>query len=202
MNRDYAKAQLKQRRLVGQSLPVVRFSRSGTRRRDQLQVADESGVLLIASFGRARSTADGWIVASVGTPSGPSNHCPRCFVDAELRAEHRLAGDRAEQPEHLRPHDRELGLPPLLARRDLGAFGFLWMRTLPRRLELEVLHRVGEVHARAIDARGLERVVEHLARGADERVAGVSSLSPGTSPISTSGASGGPSPNTVCVASL
>ena len=50
--------------------------------------------------------------------------------------------------------------------------GFLCSAPLAARLVLEVLHGVGDVDVRAVDARRLERAVEHLARGADEGAPG------------------------------
>ena len=52
---------------------------------------------------------------------------------------------------------------------DLALAGRLVEPALAARLELEVLHRVGYVHARAIDAGFGERPVEELSRRADER---------------------------------
>ena len=52
-----------------------------------------------------------------------------------------------------------------------AAFGFWWMRR-PAGLPLEVLDDVRDVGELAVDARLLERPVEQLAGGADERPAG------------------------------
>ena len=98
MNKDYVKAQFKQRRLIGQSLPVARP------RRHQLQIAHQARVLLVAAFLRRASTADGWIVATAGMPIGVSSHLPAFLGDAELRTEHRLARDGTEDAEHVGLH--------------------------------------------------------------------------------------------------
>ena len=84
-----------------------------------------------------------------------------------------MRGGRAEQTEHVRLHHGELTVPPLAARRDLLLVGLLVQPhfAAARRRELEVLHGIGDVDNRAIDARFFERVVEDPPGRADERPA-------------------------------
>src|SRR5205823_5881803 len=91
--------------------------------------------------------------------------------DAELAAEERLRGGRAETGEHLRLYDLDLRLEPRMARGDLLGARALVDAALPARRPLEVLDRIRDVHRLAVDAGLLERVVEDAAGGTDERFA-------------------------------
>jgi hypothetical protein len=51
-------------------------------------------------------------------------------------------------------------------------FGFSWSQPLTGGPPLEVLHRIGDVDGFAFDTRRLERLIEHSAGGAHERLAG------------------------------
>ena len=64
---------------------------------------------------------------------------PALLRDAELLAEERLRRGRAEADEHVRLHDRELGLEPRAAGHLLRQLGFAWMRRLPRASHLKCL---------------------------------------------------------------
>ena len=92
-----------------------------------------------------------------------------------------------------RGHDRRartarIGFDPRMARLDLGAFGFLCSRRLPR-LVLEVLHGIGDIDVGAIDAGLLEALPKHTPGRPDEGAAPWrSSWSPGCSPTSISAA--------------
>jgi hypothetical protein len=90
---------------------------------------------------------------------------------AELRAEQRLGGGRTEAADHRRLDRRNLGVEPRAAGLDFALRGCLVQATLAARLPLEVLHRVGDVERRAVDAGGLERAVEKAPGGTDERQA-------------------------------
>ena len=83
---------------------------------------------------------------------------------------------------------------------DLRGVGLLVDAPLAAQAVLEVLDHVGDVDVGPDDAGLLERIVEHAARGADERLALDVSRSPGCSPTSTSSERSRPSPNTAWVA--
>jgi hypothetical protein len=77
----------------------------------------------------------------------------------------------AEQHDEIRQHACQLGDQPRPACHDLSAAGRLVNSALSLlgARELEVLDRVRHVDLLAIDSRIDERLVEQLARGADER---------------------------------
>ena len=66
-------------------------------------------------------------------------------------------------------HRLDLALQPGLAGEHLLVVGLLVDAALAAQLELEVLDRIGDVDAAAIDAGLDQRAVEQLAGGADER---------------------------------
>jgi len=88
---------------------------------------------------------------------------------AELAAEQRLRGCRAEADQHRRPHDGELRVEPRAAGRDLAPARLLVDAPLPPRRPLEVLDHVRHVGERAVDPGLLERLVEEASGRADER---------------------------------
>lgn len=120
--------------------------------------------------------------------------------DLEAGAEQRLGGCGAQGRERTRPHGRELPVQPMPAGADVADARRLVDATLPLALEAEVLHGVGDVDLRAVDARPIERLVEHPPRSPLNGAPSTSSLSPGCSPTSISHADDGPSPKTVWVA--
>ena len=161
MNRDYMKAQFKQRRLIGQTFrkPL----------RDQLQIADETGVLVIAPFGGAQ---DRGRVDRCDLPRpvrrlepfaallGDGNFGPNTAWPAVAPRMPTTSGCTvASSASH---HCRHAWIS--------AAFGFLWIRTFAATFELEVLHRVAHVDAVSVEADGFERLVEHFAGRADEGV--------------------------------
>jgi diguanylate cyclase (GGDEF)-like protein len=90
----------------------------------------------------------------------------------ELAPEQRLRGGRAEQHQHSRLDDGELGLEPGTAGSHLRPVRLLVNPPLSARLPLEVLDRVRDIRVRAVDLGFGERLVEQPAGGADERPAG------------------------------
>ena len=103
-------------------------------------------------------------------PSGPSEHDAALLQDTEAGAEQRLGGNGAHQHEHPRRERRELGRQPRAARDGLRARRLLVQAARAASLPPEVLDRVREVHAPAVDARRLHAVVEHAPGGSDERM--------------------------------
>ena len=91
--------------------------------------------------------------------------------DADLRSEQRLCRRGSEQHDDVRLYRGELGLPPLRARPDLGRVGLLVETHLAGGGPLEVLDRIGDVDAVAIDSRLVEHAVEELPGGPDEGMA-------------------------------
>ena len=90
--------------------------------------------------------------------------------DPDVRAEQRLRGGGAEADQRLRLDDLDLGLEPREAGRHLPAIGLLVDPALAPELVAEMLDRVRDVDVLAGDAGPLEALVEHFARGADERM--------------------------------
>src|SRR5256712_11964092 len=91
--------------------------------------------------------------------------------DPEGRRDERLRRRRAEADDDLRAQDRELGVEPEPAGRDLAAVRLLVEAPLPGRTPLEVLHGVRHVDGVAIDPRLRERLVEDATGGSDEGAA-------------------------------
>ena len=89
--------------------------------------------------------------------------------DAEVAAEQRLGRGRAETDEHARLQHRDLGIQPRPAGGDLAPVRLLMDSALALGLPLEVLDDIGDVDLRAVDLDLLERPVEQLSRGPDER---------------------------------
>src|SRR5690606_26767146 len=92
--------------------------------------------------------------------------------DPKTGAEQRLRGRRTEAHERVRLHDVDLRLEPGQARADLRDVGRAMQPPLAPRHPLEVLHDVRDIDVAALDACRLERVVEQLSGGPDERSAG------------------------------
>ena len=118
--------------------------------------------------------------------------------DAECRAEQRLRRGGTEADDRQRLDQRDLGIEPRPAGRDLARFRFLVDAPLAARLPSEMLHHIGDVYLRAIDAGRVERAIEQPPAGPTNGWPAVL-LSPGCSPTNISAPSA-PSPNTVCVA--
>src|SRR5207244_11335885 len=90
------------------------------------------------------------------------------FGHLERWRDERLRRGRTQTDHDARLQDRELRIEPEAAGLDLAPSGLLVQAPLAGLAPLEVLHRVGHVHRAPVDARGLERLVEHSTRGTDE----------------------------------
>src|SRR4051812_615678 len=91
--------------------------------------------------------------------------------DLERSAKQRLRRRRAEAHDHPRLHHLDLSGQPRPARRDLARVRLVVDAPLALRDPLEVLHHVGHVAERAIDARFRQRLVEQAPGRPDERLA-------------------------------
>src|SRR5688500_17015420 len=96
---------------------------------------------------------------------------PALLHQAELRAEHVACGDRAEADDDVGTDAREIAFQPEPARALLGRIRAAVQARLAAALELEMLDRIGDVDAAAVDAEFLQRAVEQLAGGTDEGMA-------------------------------
>ena len=94
---------------------------------------------------------------------------PAHLRDAKARPEKRLRRRRAEEHEHARPDDGELGFEPRAARGLLGRVGLLMDAPLATRLPLEVLHGVRDVGLPPVDSGFVHAFVENPTGRADER---------------------------------
>ena len=90
---------------------------------------------------------------------------------AERAPKDRLRGRRAETAQDFGVDQRDLRLPPRAARVHLGSRRLLVQPNLARRPPLEVLHRVGEVDVRPVDAGLGQRPIEQSAGRTDEGMA-------------------------------
>src|SRR5437660_5996205 len=99
------------------------------------------------------------------------DHAAAHLGDLEAAAQERFAGGRAEHDERLGGDRLELGVQPWPAGVDLEPFRSLVQPALPALLEREVLDDVCDVDVSAIDADGLERLVQLAPGRADERLA-------------------------------
>src|SRR5581483_212219 len=92
--------------------------------------------------------------------------------DSERPAEEALGSGRAEEHERFRLDGCELGLEPRAAGDLLRPRGLVVEAARPAGPPFEVLDGVRDVRRAAVDAGLVECAVEHLAGGADERLAG------------------------------
>src|SRR4051794_21597000 len=83
----------------------------------------------------------------------------------------RLCCGRAERHDDLGFDQGDFLVQPPSAGLDLASIRFLMDSALAARLEFEMLHRIGDIDVRAVDAGFFERRVEHFAGRADERLA-------------------------------
>ncbi len=120
-----------------------------------------------------RSNADGWMVTKAVAPSSSGSACPRTLPIVDRTAEHAARRGRAERNDDGRLDDRALEILPPAAPVDLISIRPLVQPPLAAHFVLEVLHRVGDEHALAIDAGIGERPVQYAAGRADERQAGL-----------------------------
>src|SRR2546422_11124064 len=102
--------------------------------------------------------------------TGPLDELAALHADAEVAAEQHLGRGRAQQYQQVRLHHGDLGIQPGPAGVDLSGVRLLVQAPLALRLPFEVLDRVRDIDMPAVDARLLERLVEHASRGADERL--------------------------------
>ena len=91
------------------------------------------------------------------------------FCHAKRLAEERLCRGRPETDEDLRPQNGELRIEPGTTGRDLGGVRLLVDALLSAGLPLEMLDGIGDVRDFPVDAGFLERLVEELSGGSDER---------------------------------
>src|SRR2546425_3562646 len=101
--------------------------------------------------------------------TGPLDELAALHADAEVAAEQHLGRGRAQQHQQVRLHHGDLGIQPGTTGVDLSGVRLLVQAPLALRLPFEVLHGVRDIDMPAVDARLLERLVEHTSRGADER---------------------------------
>ncbi len=105
-------------------------------------------------------------------PPGRSKTRPRCFRTGRGAAEHRLRGAGAKHDDDLWRDQREFAFEPRRAGANFADIRLLVQAALAARLEFEVLHRIGDVGAAAVEAGFRQRAIEKLARRPDERAAG------------------------------
>src|SRR2546421_9593770 len=87
--------------------------------------------------------------------------------DLETGRDHRLRRGCAERHDDMRLDGLDLPLEPLVTGVDLALRRGLVQAALATQLPLEVLDRIGDIEAVALDARGLERAVEEPPRPPD-----------------------------------
>ena len=102
--------------------------------------------------------------------------CPRhrehfsvLFRHAKTSSHQRLRRGCSESHDDLRLDDLQFRIEPRAIRRNLARVGFLMQSTFAHGLPLEVLHRVGDVHASAVDFCFSQSPVQQHSRWADER---------------------------------
>src|SRR5262249_10879800 len=93
---------------------------------------------------------------------------PAIAADAELRAEQRLRGCGAETHDATRRDECDLAVEPRPARGNLAGVRLLVDAPLAARLPAEVLHHVGDVSVRSLDAGLGQCSLQQLAGGTDE----------------------------------
>jgi hypothetical protein len=93
-------------------------------------------------------------------------------VDRGNLAKHALRRGRAHRHHQFGVDRGQFALVPWPARHDLRRIRLLVQADFSARHKFEMLHRVGDVNLAAIDAGLLQRAVEHLPGGPDERFAG------------------------------
>ena len=119
-----------------------------------------------------RSSADGWIVTTSRVLSASCSVSAAQFRDGHHAAEQAARRARAERHDQLRLHDRALLLEPPFAALDLVGVRLLVQTALAARLELEMLHGIGDKCLSARNAGVGERAIEQSSGRPDERLAG------------------------------
>ena len=99
------------------------------------------------------------------------HHLAALPQNTEIARYQGLRSGRAKADDHLGTNPRNLGFEPRTARRDLPRVGLFMNPKLAALRRIEMFYDIGDVHLGAIDTSLLERVVEQLARRADERMA-------------------------------
>ncbi len=112
--------------------------------------------------GRRVDRADGWMTAAF-------EHLAVRFGHTERRSPQRLTRRCAQRDDDIGFDEFEFAHQPSMARFHFGAVRRVVDATLPTRVPLEVLDRVGDVHIAARNAGLLEGIVEHSACRPDER---------------------------------
>src|SRR5438105_15078642 len=92
-------------------------------------------------------------------------------ADAKIAAEHRLGRSRPEQHEDPWLDERNLGVEPRPAGTDLRGVRFLMQASLSRGFPFEMLDRIGDIDAGAVDACGNKRLVKQAAGRTNEMLA-------------------------------
>src|SRR5256886_2783758 len=101
--------------------------------------------------------------------TGPLNELAALHAHAEVTAKQRLGRGRPQQDQQVRLDHRDFGIQPGTTGVDLSGIRLLVQATLALGLPFEVLDGVRDIDMRAVDARLLERLVEHASGGTDER---------------------------------
>src|SRR3989442_4769264 len=139
--------------------------------RDDLQVGDERAHLVLAALlGRAQDRRRMDRRDDVRRERRV-DELPALPGDPEGRPDERLRRRRAEADHDLRAQDRELGVEPEPAGRDLTPVRHLVEAPLSGRTPLEMLHPVPHVDGLAIGPRFRERLVEDATSRSDEGAA-------------------------------
>ena len=119
----------------------------------------------------ARRIDEGCTVAMTdGRPGGGSPTSPRCRVTLKSRPSSDCAAIAPSRTSSGGDEDLDLRPQPGLACDDVRAQRRLVQAALPAHLEAEVLDRVRLVDALVVEARALQRDVQHVAGRPDERV--------------------------------
>src|SRR5256885_1382177 len=101
--------------------------------------------------------------------AGPLHELAALHAHAEVAAEQRLGRGRTQQDQEVRLHHCDFAIQPETTGIDLSGIRLLVQATLALGLPFEVLDGVRDIDTPALDARLLERLVEHASGGADER---------------------------------
>ena len=96
---------------------------------------------------------------------------PALARDGDRAAQHRARRGAAHRHHQLRPQPHQFDVEPETAGLDLRGLGRLVDAPLAARLELEVLHRIGDVDGAPVDAGLLHRAIHDLPGRPDERTA-------------------------------
>ena len=101
--------------------------------------------------------------------AGPLHELGALHAHAEVAAEQRLGRGRTQQDQQVRLHHCDFAIQPGTTGIDLRGIRLLVQAPLALGLPFEVLDGVRDIDTLAVDARLLERLVEHTSGGTDER---------------------------------